>query len=177
MRFLLSLLFLFLCFFSSLSPGSDWSWCVCLFGGFLFVLCSDILSSFPWDFLLSPRSGVLAGPVFYSCSLRFFCRLSRFFSRVILSSFLAGRSGLGRLSSVLRWVRWILLLALGSFVLLSLLGPLAVQLRFLCLWFRQTLGVSSLRRSLWLPQVVLILGICWCCGILSLPCWSLWALG
>ena len=96
-----------------------------------------------------------AGPVFYSSSMRFFCRLSRFLSQVVLSSFLGGRSGLGRLSSVLRWVLWTLLLALGRFVLLSLLGPLAVQLRFffflslsLCLWFRQNLGVSSLRRSL-----------------------------
>ena len=71
------------------------------------------------------------------------------------------------------------LLAVGRFVLLSLLGPLAVQLRFfLCLWFRQNLGVSSLRRSLWWSASCSDLGtLCWCCGILSLPCRSLWALG
>ena len=54
----------------------------------------------------------------------------------------------------------------------------AVQLRFfLCMWFRQNLGVSSLRRSLWWsagcsdPET-----FCWCCGTLSLPCQSLWPL-
>ena len=94
------------------------------------MLCSDLLSSFPRDFLLLPRSGVLRDTVFYSSSLRFFCWLSRFLSRVVLSSFLEGRSGLGLMSSVLPWVLWTLLLALGRFVLLSLPGPLAVQLRY-----------------------------------------------
>ena len=109
-----------------------------------------------------------------SCLLFFFfevfCRLSRFLSRVVLSSFLEGRSGLGFLSSVLRWVLWTLLLALGRFVLLSLPGPLAVQLCFfLCMWFRQNLGVSSLRRSLWWSAGCSDPGtFCWCCDILSL---------
>ena len=153
--------------------------CLCLFGGFFFVLCSDLLSSFPRDFLLLPLSGVLSGSCLLFFFLTFFCRLSRFLSRVVPSSFLEGRSGLGLMSSVLPWVLWTLLLALGRFVLLSLHGPLAVQLRFfLCMWFRQTLGVSSLRRSLWwsagcsVPRTFY-----WCCGILSLPYQSLWALG
>ena len=50
---LLSLLFLFLFFFSFLSPGSVWSWCVCAFSEASFLcFCSDLLSSFPRDFLL-----------------------------------------------------------------------------------------------------------------------------
>ena len=119
------------------------------------------------------------GPVFYPSSLRFFCRLSRFLSRVVLSSFLEGSSCLGLMSSVLPWVLWTLLLALGRFVLPSLPGPLAVQLRFfLCMWFRQNLGVSSLRRSIWWSAGCSVPGtFYWCCGILSHPYRSLWALG
>ena len=150
---LLSLLFLFLFLCSSLSPGSVWSWCVCAFseGSFL-CFCSDLVSSFPRDFLLPPGSSVLRR----SCLLFFFFEvfLSAFEISFSLSFhlffffFLEGRSGLGLLSSVLRWVLWTLLLALGRFVLLSLPGPLAVQLRFfLCMWFRQNLGVSSLRKK------------------------------
>ena len=129
---LLLLLFLFLFFFSSLSPGSVWSWCVSTFSEASFLcFCSDLLSSFPQDFLLPPGSGVLRR----SCLLFFFfvVFLSAFeisFSSRPFLFFLEGRSGLGLLSSVLRWVLWTLLLALGRFVLLSLPGPLAVQLRF-----------------------------------------------
>ena len=101
-----------------------------------------------------------AGPVFYSSSLRFFCRLSKFLSRVVLSSFLEGRSGLGLLSSVLRWVLWTLLLALGRFVLLSLPGPLAVQLRFFsACGSDSTLEFLHCEEVSGGPQVVLILGL------------------
>ena len=178
---LLSLLFIFYFFFiSSLSPGSVWSGCVCAFSEASF-LCFALTSS-PLFLGISCFRHIpvcFAGPVFYSSSsLRFFCRLSRFLSEVVLSSFLEGRSGLGLMSSVLPWVLWTFLLALGKFVLLSLPGPLAVQLRFfLCMWFRQNLGVSSLRRSLWWSAGCSVLGtLYWCCGILSLPYRSLWAL-
>ena len=66
---LLSLLFLFLFFFSSLLPRSFWSWCVCAFSEASFLcFCSDLLSSFPRDFLLPLGSGVLRR----SCLLFFF---------------------------------------------------------------------------------------------------------
>ena len=80
------------------------------------MLRSD-LSSFPRDFLLSPCSGVLRR----SCLFFFFFEVFlsafeiSFLSRPLL--FCGGRSGLGRLSSVLRWVLWTLLLTLGIFVL------------------------------------------------------------
>ena len=175
----LSLLFLFLFFF-----------CLDLFGLGVFVpfwrlhFCAFALTSSPLFLGISCFHWVpvcFAGPVFYSSSLRFFCRLSRFLSRVVLSFFffLEGRSDLDLLSSVLRWVLWTFLLPLGRFVLLSLPEPLAVQfLFFLCMWFRQNLGVSSLRRSLWWSAGCSDPGtFCWCCGTLSLPCRSLWALG
>ena len=101
------------------------------------MLCSDLLS-FPRNFLLPPCSSVLRRSCLLFFFFGFFCRLSRFLSRVVLSSVLEGRSGLGLLSSVLRWVLWTLLLALGRFVLLSLPGPLAVQLRFFPLHVVQT---------------------------------------
>ena len=110
--FLYFFFFFFLCFFSSLSPGSVWSWCVCAFSE-AFCLCFALTSS-PLFLGISCFHRVpvcFAGPVFYS--LRFFCRLSRFLSRVVLSSFFGGRSGLGRLSSALRWVLWTLFLAVG----------------------------------------------------------------
>ena len=122
------------------------------------MLCSD-LSSFPRDFLLSPCSGVLRR----SCLFFFFFEVFlsafeiSFLSRPLL--FCGGRSGLGRLSSVLRWVLWTLLLALGIFVLVfawavscsvsfSLLAARAVPWEFL-----HCEEVSGG------PQVVLIRGI------------------
>ena len=49
---------------------------------------------------------------------------------------------------------------------------------YLCMWFRQNLGVSSLRRSLWWSAGCSVPGtFYWCCGILSLPYRILWALG
>ena len=123
--------------------------------------CSDHLSLFFSGipcFHLVPVC--FAGPVFYSSSLRFFCRLSRFLSRVVLSSFLEGRSGLGLLSSVLRWGLWTLLLALGRFVLLSLPGPLAVQLRFhSACGSDRTLEFPHCEEVSGGPQVVLFLGL------------------
>ena len=148
--------------------------CLCLYGGFFFVLCSDLLSFFPRDFLLPPRSGVLRG----SCLLFFFFEVFLSAFEISFSSrpflFFGGEvwpgpsvfsPALGSVDSSL---------GSGKFVLLSLPGPLAVQLRFffrfffLCMWFRQTLGVSSVRRSLWWSAGCSVPGtFCWCCGILS----------
>ena len=143
------------------------------------MLCSDLLSSFPQDFLLLPRSGVLRG----SCLLFFFFEVFLSAFEISFSSrpflFFGGEVWLGPYVFGPAWVLWTLLLALGRFVLLSLPGPLAVQLRFfLCMWFRQNLEVSSLRRSLWWSAGCSVPGtFYWCCGILSLPYRSLWALG
>ena len=88
---LLSLLFLFLFFFSSLLPGSVWSWYVCAFSEASFLcFCSDLLSSFLRGFLLPPGSGVLRRSCLLFFFFEVFCRLSRFLSRVVLSSFFGG---------------------------------------------------------------------------------------
>ena len=85
---LLSLLFFFC--FSFLPFRLD------LFGLGVFVpfrrllFCAFALTSSPLFLGISCFHRVpvcFAGPVFYSSSLRFFCRLSRFLSRVVLSSF------------------------------------------------------------------------------------------
>ena len=127
---------------------------------------------------------------FLSSCLKFFCQPSRFLSRVVLLVLLGVKVWLGGFfpslflrvlgpfAFSLRWGLWTLLLARGRFILLSLSGPLAVQLRsFLCMWFRQNFGVSSFRRSLWWSTGCPDPGtFCWCCGTLSLPCLSLWSI-
>ena len=76
--------------------------------------------------------------------------------------------------------------SLGSGKLLSSVFAWGVSCSasfLLCMWFRQNLGISSLRRSLWWSAGCSDPGtFCWCCGTLSLPCRSLrpislWALG
>ena len=72
---LLSLLFLFL--FSSLSPGSVWSWCVCAFSEASFLcFCSDLLflfsSGFPASTGFRRASQVLSFILFYKVFLSAF---------------------------------------------------------------------------------------------------------
>ena len=157
--------------------------CLCLFGGFFFVLCSDLLFSFPRDFLLPPRSGVLRG----SCLLLFFFEVFLSAFEVSFSSrhflFFGGEvwpgpfvfgPALGSVDSSL---------GSGKICASVFAGAVSCSASFffflsLCMWFRQNLGVSSLRRSLWWSAGCSDPGtFCWCCGILSLPCRSLWALG
>ena len=67
---------------------------------------------------------------------------------------------MGFRSSVLRWVLWTLLLALGRFVLLSLPWLLAVQLRFFSACDSdRTLEFLHCEEVSGGPQVVLILGL------------------
>ena len=75
---------------------------------------------------------------------------------------------MGLLSSVLRWGLWTLLLALGRFVLLSLPGPLAVQLRFYsACGSDRTLEFLHCEEVSGGPQVVLIPGLSACAAA---PC-------
>ena len=148
---------------------------LCLFSLLFYAFALTSSSYFLWGSCFHLVPVCFAGTVLYSY-LKFFCRPSRLPSRVVLSSFSEWKSGLGLLSSVLRWGLWTLLLALGRFVLLSLSGPLTVQLRFS--------SACGSDRTLEFPLCEEVSGgsagcsdpgtFCWCCGTLSLPCWSLW---
>ena len=140
---------------------------------YAFALTSS--SYFLRDFLRPPGSGVLRS----SCSLVLF--------EVFLSAFEI--SFLGRPFFFLGVEVWpgpsVFSPALGSVD--SSLGSGKIRssafvwavscsaLFFLCMWFRQNIGVSALRRSRGGsagcsdPRT-----FCWCCGTLSLPFQSLW---
>ena len=182
---LLSLLFFFC--FSFLPFHLD------LFGFGVFVpfrrllFCAFALttsSSFIRDFLLPPGSGVLRR----SCLLFFFFEVFLSAFEISFSSrpffFFGGEVWLG--PSVFGPVLGSVDSSLGSGKIISSVFACAVSCSasfFLCMWFRQNLGVSSLRRSLWRSAGCSDPGtFCWCCGTLSLPCrslwpFSLWALG
>ena len=145
------------------------------FQSLLYTFGQTSTSYFLRDFLRPPGSGVLRR----SCSL--------FLFEVFLSAFETTFSGrpffflgaevwLG--PSVFGPALGSVDTSLGSGKIRSSVFVLAVSCSasfFLCTWFRQNIGVSSLRRSLWGSAGCSDPGtFCWCCGTLSLPCRSLW---
>ena len=118
--------------------------------------CLTSSSSFLRNFLLPPGSGVIRR----SCLLFFFFEVFLSAFKISFASrpffFFGGEVWLG--SSVLRSVLGTLLLALGRFVLLSLPGPLAVQLRFFsACGSERALEFLHCKKVSGGPQVVLIL--------------------
>ena len=182
---LLSLLFFF-CF--SFLP-----FCLDLFGLGVFVPFRRLLfcafvqtssSSFLRDVLLPPGSGVLRR----SCLFLFFFEVFLSALEISFSSrpffFFGGEVWLG--PSVFGPALGFVDSSFGPEKICSSVFAWAVSCSasfLLCMWFRQNLGVSSLRRSLWWSAGGSDPGtFCWCCGTLSLPCrslwpFSLWALG
>ena len=132
-------------------------------------------SYFLRDFLRPPGSGVLRR----SCSLFFFFECFYRPSKLLESRpffFLGVEVWVG--PSVFSPALGSVDSSLGSGKIRSSVFAWAVSCStsfFLCMWFRQNIGVSSLRRSLWWSAGCSDPGIfCSCCSTFSLPCRSLW---